>query len=215
MKKPKLEVKPIPVPDVTYIVSAYNRPLMLPVCLWSIRGQTHQNFELIVTDNAIDNGIAAQHEAAVKAMHDPRFRYVRTADKIKVSDCYYAAEWAIANMARGTWLCFPCDDTYLMPEFASRLLAAAFQHGWEFVYCKQVVVGPVASGGAGYYLWNMDLVRMMTLKTSFLIRTTSFPGFAAKPNESLPAAADYYLGMQMQARGAKIGSVDQIMVVHN
>ena len=202
-------------PDITYIVSAYNRPLMLPVCLWSIKGQTHQNFEAIVTDNAVDEKIAAQHKQIVAGLHDKRFSYLRTAGKIKVSDCYWSAEYALKR-ARGSWLCFPCDDTYLVPGFAAQLLTAAMERSLDFVYSKKVIVGPVAFGGVGYHVWDMDYVRLMTIKTSFIVRRSKFPGFAAKPDKVACAiGADSYLAVQMQQMGARIGGVDQVMVVHN
>src|SRR6185369_4554868 len=51
--------------EITYVVSAFNRPLMLPVALWSIARQTHRDFECIVADNAEDERIAKLHKIAV------------------------------------------------------------------------------------------------------------------------------------------------------
>lgn len=199
-------------PDISYIVSAYNRPLQLRTCLASIAAQTHQRFEVIVTDNAIDNGIAKAQKEMI-AQFDKRFRYVRTTRKIEVSDCYYSAEYAVKNMASGTWYGFPCDDTYYMPEFGSRMLAAAYKNSWDFVYARSVVVGPEAAGGSGYRLWTQTVGH--TVKTCFLIRASVFPGFGGKPDVPVPVAADYFFGTQMVENGISMGAVDEVLLVHN
>jgi hypothetical protein len=184
---------------------------MLPVILWSIKGQTLQNFECIVTDNATDPGTAAKHRDAVKSLRDPRFSYIATARKIKVNECYHSAEYALKG-ASGSWYCFPCDDTYLVPEFAARMLAKGIAEGLDFVYCEDVIVGPDASGGSGYRVWTQSIGR--TVKTSFIVRASSFPGFS-KPNIPSPVAADYFFGHEMRQAGKRIGSVRETMVVHN
>lgn len=189
---------------------------MLPVILWALAGQRHRGFEVIVTDNATNDHIAADHRSSVQCVQgrikDVRFKYVRTAYKIDVADCYHSAEYAIKHHAKGTWYCFPCDDTYLVPDFGQKMLKAAYANGWDFVYTKRVIVGSEASGGAGPQMWEMQLGR--TVKTSFIVRATAFPGFV-KTGVPAPVEADYYLGTNMNQRGARIGSVDEVMVVHN
>lgn len=181
--------------------------------LASIRAQTHSNFECIVTDNAIDRRISEAQRNIVLRMGDKRFRYVHTAPRIAVSDCYYSAEWAIKNMAQGTWYSFPCDDTYLVPEFGSRMLASAYRFNWDFVYCRQVVVGPEAAGQSGYRVWNQTIGH--TVKTCFLVRASVFEGFGGKPDVPVPVAADYFYSTLMRNRGVSMGYVDEPMVVHN
>ena len=206
----------VPIPDITYIVSAFNRPWMLPVCLWSIKGQSHTRFECMVTDNATDRGVARQHRAAVAALADPRFRYLPTAGRIAVSDCYWAAEYAIDHHARGHWLCFPCDDTYYVPQFGQRMLAAAYANGWDFAIAGQAVVGPEASGNSGYRVWEMSPGK--SIKTSFMVRRDTWERvgrFAAKPNVSAAMAADYAFSAQVQAAGVRWGKVDEVLLVHN
>lgn len=212
MKKPD----PGPAPDISYIVSAYDRPLMLPVCLWSIRNQSHQNFEVIVTDNAVDDGIAKQQEAYVKGMGDSRFRYVRTAKKIPMSDCYFSAEYAIKHMARGTWLAFPCDDTYLVPDFGALMLEQGMRDNAGFVYCERFLVGTQPGGGweAGYHVWQQALHR--TTKTTFIVKRSMFPGFHGKAGRTGASLADYVLCSQMVEAGVKISVLrGKILVVHN
>lgn len=208
-----------PAPDISYIVSAYNRPWMLPVCLWSLAGQLHKNFEVIVADNADNEHIARQHETAVNQVRafDPgfhkRFHYKRTGKLIKVNDCWNAAEWVIKNMARGAWYAFPCDDSYYVPEFGQRMLGAAYSNNWDFVICGNMVVGPDASGGSGYRVWRMSIGR--TIKTSFMVKASLFRGFEGKPDIPSPVAVDYFFGHRIRERGISYGWVDEVMVVHN
>src|SRR5208337_2687043 len=56
---PHITVKPLgppadDAPHVSYIVSAYDRPDHLGCVLYSIKAQTDQSFEVIVTDNGGD-----------------------------------------------------------------------------------------------------------------------------------------------------------------
>ncbi len=203
-------------PDITYIVSAFNRPVMLPVCLWSIKGQSHQDFECIVADNADHEPTAKAHEQAVKQLNDPRFEYVRTHGKTEVSDPYWAAEYIMRTYECGRWLCFPCDDTYLVPQFAQRMLLEAHRRNADFVYCHKILVGPEASGGweAGYCVWGIQMHR--TPKTSFIVKRDAFKAFEGKLARAGYCNADYFVSSQMQMAGFKIAVVeDGPMVVHN
>lgn len=205
-------------PEISYIVSAFNRPVMLPVCLWSIKGQSHRDFECIVADNAEDSRIAVQHKKSVAEMRDSRFQYVRTASKTKVSDCYWAAEWAVKHLARGRWLCFPCDDTYLVPDFGRMMLLQAHKKCADFVYAEHIICGPEALGGpdTAYAVWTQRLHR--TAKTSFIVKRSVFDrvkGFQGKMDRPGTVNADYYFSSQMVNSGVPIASVPDVCVVHN
>lgn len=205
-------------PDITYIVSAFNRPAMLPVALWSIKGQSHQDFECIVADNADYEPTAQSHKRMVEQLSDSRFTYARTAGKTRVSDCYWAAEYIVRTYECGRWLCFPCDDTYLMPEFGQRMLLQAFKTGAQFVYCEHIIAGPEALGGPGtaYAVWTQRLHR--TAKTSFIVKRAVFEkvgGFQGKMDRASTVNADYFFSTQMAQAGVKIASVSDVMVVHN
>lgn len=202
-------------PEITYIVSAFNRPMMLPVCLWSIKGQTHQDFECIVADNADHEPTAKAHKDAVGQLRDARFEYVRTHGKTPVSDPYWAAEYILNAYECGRWLCFPCDDTYLVPQFAQRMLLAAAEANADFVYSRKMVVGPEASGGweAGYCVWGIQMHR--TPKTSFIVKRKVFHGFEGKLARAGYCNADYFVSSQMAAAGVRIAAVEGPLLVHN
>jgi len=204
--------------EISYIVSAYNRPVMLPVVLWAIKGQSHQDFECIVTDNSTDKKQTAAHKRAVGQLRDPRFRYVNTSRKIRVSDCYWSAEWAVDNLARGRWLCFPCDDTYLVPDFARRMLIAAAKGNADYVFVKPIVCSPEALGGpeTGYAVWDQRLHG--TAKTSFIVKRSVFDevkGFQGKMDRPGTVNADYFFSSQMVSAEKTIAQVNECLVVHN
>lgn len=202
-------------PDLSYIMSLHNRPKLLPVALYAIACQTHQNFEVIVTDNTADDRIAKQQRRTVENLKDPRFRYIRTYRKLACNDCYWSAEYAVEHYATGTWYHFICEDTYIVPEFGARMLAAAYRNGWDFVICGQAIIGPEGCGRSGYQVWENSPGKAP--KTTFIVRASVFEGFAGKPNIPLAAAADYAFTNDM----AKLlgpqrwGIVPHCMVVHN
>ncbi len=205
-------------PEITYIVSAFNRPVMLPVALWSIKGQTHQDFECFVTDNSEDRAIQNLHKQAIADMRDPRFIHVPTVKRIKVSDPYWAAEWVISHLAKGRWVATPCDDTYLMPQFAERMLRHAERERADFVWCRWPVVGQEAAGNQvhpdmGYGVWDIKLHR--TPKTGFLFKRSKFHGFTGKLDRAGYCNADYFLSSQMAQDGARLACLSDILLVHN
>lgn len=205
-------------PEITYIVSAFNRPLMLPVALWSIKGQSHQDFECFIADNTDNAGIYKAHDQAIKAMNDPRFRHINTSKKTKVGDCYWSAEWIAAHFPMGRWLCFPCDDTYYVPEFAQRMLVMAARENADYVFVKNIIAGPEALGGpdSGYAMWTQRLHR--TAKTSFIVKSRVFKevgGFQGKMDRMATVNADYFFSTQMVQAEKKIARVDECLLVHN
>jgi len=171
-------------PDISFIVSAYNRPQLLPILLYSLKAQTVRDIEVIVTDNATDAKIAAMQRKAVRQMDDGRFRYIRTAEKIEYSDCYWSSEYGVKyGVAQGRWLCFPCDDCYYPDQWSRRMLTAGIAEDAELVLCEKSILGPETS--------CLNLYNVLTFnhawpgcKASFIIRADCFSGWDQKPTES-------------------------------
>ena len=192
---------------------------MLPVALWSIKGQSHQDFHCYVTDNSEDPKHNKLHQQMISDMRDARFTYVPTAKKTPVNDCYHAAEYVVEHFPMGRWLCFPCDDTYLMPDFARRLVSMGTIEEAGFVYCRYIVVGPDAGGAAmigtqaDYRIWEMRVGR--TAKTCFMVKRSAFDKFRGKMDAPGYFNADYWFSSQMQQNGVKIATVPDVLVVHN
>jgi glycosyltransferase involved in cell wall biosynthesis len=198
-------------PDVSYIVSCFNRPELLPICLYSLKVQTHKNFEVIVTDNAQDKKIEAQHRAVVAHVNkgDGRFRYLKTNGR----DCYFSAETG-TKKATGSWLCFPCDDVYYVPHFGQKMLGAAVSNQWDFVTAGKIVLGPDACGADEYMVWKLGRPLFPTGKSEFLIRAGRFKGFPGKTPKSVSVNCDRVLG-QWAMDNLDWGIVDECLVVHN
>jgi glycosyltransferase involved in cell wall biosynthesis len=167
-------------PEISYIVSAYSWVEQLPTCLCSLKAQTHVDFEVVVTDNSTDNKLAKQNRAAVSSMKDSRFRYLSTAGKIKVSECYWSSEYGMSKTC-GRWLCFPCDDCYYPPEWAQRMLVCAYQGNLDLVLCELMMNGPAPCGSDRYMLLRMGTEFFPGYKPSFIVRREKFKGWLNKP----------------------------------
>ena len=122
--------------SLTAIVTSFERPDELEVCLGSLRNQRrssdrHSKFdiEIIVTDNTVAYFVRKDIE---RVCNDMWCDYVYT----NTTDCYTAAERVIDD-AKGDFLCFPSDDNYYVPEFAYRMLKKA-DEGYDFVYCDML-----------------------------------------------------------------------------
>jgi glycosyltransferase involved in cell wall biosynthesis len=199
-------------PDISYIVSAYGERAaeVLPCLLWSLKAQTHRDFEVIITDNSTNSKHIKKNRAIVAALKDERFKYFNTAKKTKVNDCYWSAEWAAAKVATGKWLCFPCDDCYYAPDFGRKMLGAASAYAWEMVFSRLVLYQC-----ASQYLLIDQPGPEFCIKTSFILRADKFPGFSGKPKGSFPTCADRVLGQELNKEEIKWGIVPEVMVVHN
>jgi GT2 family glycosyltransferase len=192
-------------PDISFIVSTYNRPEMLWCCLASLRAQTHKNIEIIVTDNATDIGVKATHRSAC-SLFDAQYIAAN------VLTCYHSAEMGVAS-ASGTFLCFPSDDSYYVPTFAAEMLKVATERQASLVYCE-MVYNP---------RWPMDTYRLLGAKpqlnhidkTGFILRRDKFLGFPNKPESSMACACDGYLIDELVGQGVSHAKHERILAVHN
>ena len=213
-------------PEVSLVLSSYNRPNLLPSALGSIFAQSMRDFVVLVTDNAPHDATAARHKEIVDwyARLDkadgrkPRFLYHRTAGILKVDDCYWSAEWGVRKLRElgriGRWIGFPCDDTQYFPMHLQTLLAEAAKNLWECVTVGLPVVSPLGTCKtvAGYQVWDIG---DWASKTTFLVRSKHFKGFSAKPSKAGPAASDTALIRELQSRGITVGVVKQTTMCHN
>jgi glycosyltransferase involved in cell wall biosynthesis len=202
-------------PEVSYVVSLYHRPEYLAVCLWSLIGQTHQDFEIVVTDNSEDDSFAKRHQAIIKSIGDPRIKYVRTYKKIKVADCYWSAEYGV-RLAKGKWLCFPCEDCYYPPEWTQRMLTGAVRGNWELALCESIVVGPDTCGADRYMHLDVGTKNYPGYKPSFLIKSSRFKGWLNKPVIPAVSGVDRTTLRDIAYDpNTKWGTVRDLFYVHN
>jgi glycosyltransferase involved in cell wall biosynthesis len=165
---------------VSYIVSAYSWVGQLPTCLHSLAAQTHQDFEVLVTDNSMDRKAIVDIRRIVAGIHDRRFRYLHTAPLIPVSDCYWSSEVGMRHTS-GRWLCFPCDDCYYPPEWGQRMLAEAYRSNADLVLCERSETGPATCGLDGYQELALGSLAFPGYKPSFIVRRERFAGWLNKP----------------------------------
>ncbi len=199
--------------EISFIVSLFNRPELLACCLWSLKAQSFSDFEVIVTDNTVDNKVAARQKALIASLRDRRFFYVRTAGKIKVSDCYWSSEYGVKR-AKGKWLCFPCEDCYYPPEWAQRMLAAAAAGNWDLVLCENSVTGPETCGMDRYIALRLGSELFPGYKPSFLVKAEKFPGWLNKPTVPACSGVDRTT-LHALVKTVRWGAVRDLFYVHN
>jgi glycosyltransferase involved in cell wall biosynthesis len=207
-------------PNVSYIVSAFDRPDHLGCVLYSIKAQTDQSFEVIVTDNGGD----ARNENVVARLDDSRFRYIDTSkasgnQTSPAWDCYWSGEFG-GRLAKGRYLCFPSDDGYYVPCFQKKLVTTADQMDWQLVFCDMLLDRP-----AGPYvdppvqIQNVLDVKPMVGcidKTGFLIRRESWIGWPTKPEDRFRgSAADGEMIDIVRRNGIRFGKLNEVLCVHN
>lgn len=197
---------------ISFIISAFNRPLSLHVCLASLVIQTDRDWEAIVVDNSTDDSARQFHSDLCEM--DDRIRYQYTGDHTGITDTmhtrslYHATELGAAS-AKGQWLSFPNDDSYYCPWFVERMRKGAMDGGWDLVYCDLVAGGP-----GGHYLLQAEPKLCQIDKTNFIVRAGWFHGFSQGAGASYPQA-DGIMIEELVRRGIRHGRVPEILVVHN
>ncbi len=96
----------------------YNRPTLLKAALDSLTSQTHENVEIVVSDNASpDPRVAAILESTAAA--DPRVRYIR-----QPANQGAAANFrCVLDASDAPFFMWASDDDIWAPEFVARCLA--------------------------------------------------------------------------------------------
>lgn len=190
-------------PDISFIVSAFDRPIALLGCIASLKLQTHKNIEIIITDNGDSNIVCEFNRDYVEIDDIFDVKYVETLGPT----CYHSAEVG-AQYARGRYLCFPSDDSYYCPPFAEEMLKAADLNNWDLVYCEMLH----SFRGSKYAVLGTEARLNRIDKTGFLVKRELFPGFPDKTGGD--CAADGLLIERLVRSGIRHGKVDSCLVVH-
>jgi GT2 family glycosyltransferase len=194
-------------PDISYIVSAFDRPKSLRCCLASLSVQTHQNFQVIITDNAEPGSFHQKWNEDIWREDIVLADYINTA----LPGCYHSAELA-AQSARGIWLSFPSDDSYFVPHYAEFMLKAAREQSLDLVYAEQLYSPRWEN--EPYHLMGVKAQLNSIDKTGFFLKRSKFMGFPDKIANA-PCAADGLLIDRLVASGIRHGYAPGILSVHN
>lgn len=110
---------------VSIIIPTLNRSHLLRTALKSAINQTYRDIEIIVSDDCSEDDT---RELALST-GDPRVRYVRTPARIDMAKSF---EFALGQ-ARGEYLTFLTDDSYLVPECIATAIGASDTEGLGLV----------------------------------------------------------------------------------
>jgi glycosyltransferase involved in cell wall biosynthesis len=120
-------------PEVSVIIATRNRwPMLSSNALPSALGQEDVELEVVVVDDASDDG-TAEH---VEALGNARVRLVRNETNRRLP----ASRNVGTEVARGTWLAFLDDDDLWSPRKLRAQIDTAEASGRSWVYARCVVV---------------------------------------------------------------------------
>ena len=94
-------------PRYSIVVPTRERHETLRACLRTIVEQTHDDYEIVVADNAS----GPETRAVCESFRSPRLRHVRCSEPLSMNDNWERA----LDAARGEWVTFLGDDDGLMP----------------------------------------------------------------------------------------------------
>jgi hypothetical protein len=190
--------------SISFIVSAYDRPAHLRCCLASLSLQSGRN-QILVADNSLEPCINDAHREAIQEFY-PAVWFGTGVMGAKT--CYQSAN-LLAQKAAGEWLCFPSDDSYYVPTFATTMLRATEKHQWNLIYCD-LLYDPRMFREGKYNILPAAPVLNQIDKTNFMIRREKFTGF---PDGS--PTADGLLIESLVKSGIRHGKAPGVLVVHN
>lgn len=205
-------------PRVTVVIPTRNRACLLPVAIRSALGQTMRDLEVIVVDDASDDGTAE----AVAAFSDPRLSYIRLESRRGGS----AARNLGIGRARSEFVAFLDDDDEWLPEKLELQMECFHRGGPEVgvVYSGYAVVdlesGRVVARKVAERRGDLSrdlLVRNVVGGTSSVVVRRSCLERAGLFDERLPSFQDYDLWLRL-SRECRFDFVERDLLkysVHN
>ena len=127
------------VPSVSIMIPVYNRKIYIGECIQSALDQTVQNFEIVIVDNASDDGTweICQHFA----LKDERIRIFRNDENIGP-----VRNWKRCfDEARGVYGKLLFSDDLIYPEYLEKTITYLKDPGIGFVF-TDIKVGPTDDG---------------------------------------------------------------------
>jgi glycosyltransferase involved in cell wall biosynthesis len=122
-------------PDISIIVPTFNRAHLLPKALETCLAQTHQNIEIIVSDNFSSD---ATPEAVQPFLTDHRIKYFRNHSNLGMMGNWRTC---IYDRCQAGWFLLMSDDDYFTdPEYLSIAWHAIQNYGPKLVYAGGRIV---------------------------------------------------------------------------
>jgi glycosyltransferase involved in cell wall biosynthesis len=183
-------------PDISVIVCAYNRAPMLDACLRSVRAQDHPSFEVIVMDDASNDGalgVARRH-----ATEDPRVRVFTRGENagspVNIAEAH--------RHARGRLVGWVDSDDLILPDCLSACAAVLdAKPGVGCVYTDQMVIDahnrPVAYGHRAAIPYSSDRLLIDFMTFHFRLYRRALYDRVGGIDTSMRFAADYDLCLRL------------------
>jgi glycosyltransferase involved in cell wall biosynthesis len=126
------------------VIPVFGTEAYLPACLDSLRGQSLDNFEVIVIDDGSPEDVGAVASAV------PGLAGRLTVIEHQTNQGALAARLTGVAKARGEYLSFIDSDDTVDPRFLELLYGVAIRHDADVVQCAMTLVEPDGSS----YVWN-------------------------------------------------------------
>lgn len=204
---------------VSVVIPSYNRSDVIGRAVTSVLAQSHQNFEVIVVDDASSDGECLK--TALAACRDPRIRLIRHEEN---KGGAAARNTGVAD-ARGEIIAFlDSDDEWLPCKLEKQLhLVDALEDDNWLIYCQSEVhtvqggrdqcsVMPGAAIGSNESIGNYLFVGRGWLPTPAMMLPRSLAS-RVPFNPELRRHQDYDLLLRLEAGGCRFRMVPEILVV--
>ena len=202
-------------PDVSFIVAAYNVAPYIEAAVTSALGQTGVDVEVIIVDDASSDETASK--AAALTERDPRVRLVRRTARGGPS----AARNAAMDAATGAWLAILDADDLVVPQRSRRLLDLATATDADIVadnFERMTVDGrhlsTMIEQGSQPYAFFVDIAAFLRGNAMFdssarlgyikpMLRASFIRAHSVRHQEEILIGEDYHLLLSCLMAGAR------------
>ncbi len=194
---------------ISFIVSVYDRPLSLDVCLATLGIQKFKSDVTVCLNGLGENILAAC--SLVVGHHDVR---LLETGKMGARDSYESAGMA-APHTTGEWLCFPSDDSLYVENFSGIMLETAARTGAELVYCDCVYKqGSVNGKWPAYTVLDVQPSMGRIDKTTFIVKKSLFCSLRYGFPPHARGYRDGALIEELMRAGVRHAKAPGVLVVH-
>jgi glycosyltransferase involved in cell wall biosynthesis len=199
-------------PFISVIIPTYNRKHLIGRAIASVRAQTYSDHELIVVDDASEDGTGELEcfsgtDASINVIRLPCHRGVAAARNIGVSQ------------SAGTWICFlDSDDVWHKDKLQKQVAWHEAHKDFRIFQTREIwirkgvrVNPPTTHAKIHGHQFTENLERCMITPSSVMLEKALFlesGGF----NETLPACEDYDLWLRITS-AYPVGLIDEPLLI--